>query len=154
MNTVSLASGERNASTNNMRKMKIETTIANLKKMHESYKDEVEHAQKEFVAIATKLNKYQELVAQTERAILALEGGPVQVAPKLFENYNNPQTVVPGLPPPEPGMVWAQNELQEWVLIPIVLNAAQNANLSVPQIELPPIDEDEKFTDKPTDFVI
>lgn len=151
-----------------MRKMKIETTIQNLKKMHESYKAEVARLEQEFEAVSAKLENYRNLVSRTSDSIDALEGRTSELREQLtqaLQTRTEPLGVAVGdaslrggsfplpanLPPAEEGFQWAQNEIGEWVLTPQAVRIAQNALERL--IELPLISDDENFADSPTDFI-
>lgn len=147
--------------------MKIETTIANLQKMHDSYVDEVSRLEKEFANVSAKLERYRNLVSRTSESIDALEGKTSLIREQLqqaLQTRTEPLNVAVGdvtprggslpsnLPPAEPGMKWVITMEGESVLVPETLQTSFHSE--TPLIELPPIDPDEEFTDKPTDFVI
>ncbi len=156
-----------------MRKMKIETTIQNLKKMHESYTQEVARLEKEYDAICLQLSRYRNLVSRTSDSIDALEGRTSAIREQLTQalqvNVSGTntlkvmaETITAGsvveipkdLPLAESGYEWVRNGIGEWVLVPSNAVSTNMPSQSAPLIELPPISDDEEFGDKPTDFII
>lgn len=138
------------------RKMKIEKTLENLRKLNEAAKKEVELLEFELAETQEHLNAAKEREITTADAIAALTGAPT--LKKMLEEAIKPKHAAPAreiemipssnLPSPEPGFKWAVNELGEDVLI------AQNAEIAASQIlSLPEVLENENFADKPEDLI-
>ena len=150
----------------------ITKTIAKLKKLHQKYTDDVRTLAAKEAEIAAKLADANEKALQTAEAIAALEGKPqftklLQDALKMpaaalpnvdYVAATDMKTEIPGsgnaeLPPPEPGMKWAVNDVGEDVLVPIVMPAPRAVpGVTQVDIHLPPVAEDGEFED-PTSFL-
>lgn len=149
----------------------IAKTITRLKKLHQKYTDDVRTLAAKEAEIAAKLADANEKALQTAEAIAALEGKP-QFTKLLQDALKMPAAALPNvdyvaatdmkteipesgnaeLPPPEPGMKWAVNDVGEDVLVPIVMPAPRAVpGVTQVDIHLPPVAEDGEFED-PTSF--
>ena len=158
----------------------IEKTIEKLTKLHAKYEAEVAALTGKRDALSARLVEVSKLAAQTFEALAILKGEPtfmkalqaaldtpksplngigVELAQRVAETdkqfiQNFSDGSASGLPPAEPGMQWAKNEVGEDVLVPVVIPAP----LSVPGVTqsefyLPAVDDDAKFGDTPESFL-
>lgn len=108
--------------------MNIEKTLERLKKIHEQYSKNVAVLADKISILQKELDDAKTKQIQTFDAIQALEGKPTiskmlesmarpanPVNPAIYQDVSVPSD----LPAPEPGMKYVQNNLKEWVLIPI-----------------------------------
>ena len=116
----------------------LETSLAELKKLHARYTAKVESLAAQRDNILSRLQDAEQNALRTADAIAVLEGkptltktitdaiteyhvpyvGPVGETVK-FVPPESPQNRNPNLPPPEPGMQWIKNKDGEDVLVPI-----------------------------------
>lgn len=145
------------------RRPKNEKILEALKAQYVEYKELVDTWTTKRDQAIESLNYYSDLLIQTEDAINALEGKPtlkkmleaalVQSQAPQFDAGGPPNvhpTPTPNeknLPPAEPGMKWAVNDIGQDVLVPIDTPEPSVSRTPVGNIVLPAVTEDSGFDD-------
>jgi hypothetical protein len=150
------------------RKMKIDKTLEQLRKIHGAAKDEVESLTARIDNLQFLLDLAKDRMIQTDDAINALEGKPtlkkmLEAALQTKEHAAPIITELPGrnmiiaqtansLPPAEPGFKWAKNEIGQDVLLPENPPAASE-NVETNYLTLPPVIGEDDFEDEVEDML-
>lgn len=153
--------------------MKTDKILQSLKIKHEQLLKQVSSLTTKKERIEKYLQEAMTESAQTEEAILALEGKSSQIKQMLEQAVQTtgwkgvPPIIVPAsaeavpekssasaLPPPEAGMKWAKNEVDEDVLVPINIPTPKKvAGITDANNFILPVIDDEEGFESPKSFL-